>query len=126
MTTMTKMRMTTRKSSRFLLPATFVLLLSATLLRASDNKAKQPYALIFGTVYGANDRPVYGVKVTIQREGQKKPKWELVSDHRGEFAQRVPAGEADYVITTDDKHPAPEVKVHVTNDERVDVTVHLK
>jgi hypothetical protein len=112
--------MTTRKNS-FLM---FTLLLVAALLHASD-PAKKPYALIFGTVYGANDRAVYGVKIKIRRADQKKPKWELMSDHAGEFAQRLPAGTADYIITTDEKHPAPEVKVHIENDERKDVSVHL-
>jgi hypothetical protein len=109
--------MTTRKNS-FLL---FTFLLVAALLHASDS-AKKPYALIFGTVYGADDRPAYGVKIKIRRADQKKPKWELTSDHAGEFAQRVPAGEADYVITAEH---AAELKVHVTNDERQDVTLHL-
>jgi hypothetical protein len=118
--------MKTRKNrSSLVLPLLFVLLLPAAHLRAFDSKPK-PYALIFGTVYGADDRPMYGVKITIRRADQKKPKWELVSDHSGEFAQRVPAGEADYVITTDEKHPAQEVKVHVDNEERKDVSVHLR
>jgi len=110
--------MKTRKNS-FLI---FTLLLVAALLHASDSSAKKPYALIFGTVYGANDRPAYGVKLKIRRADQKKPKWELTSDHAGEFAQRVPAGEADYVITAEH---ATEVKLHITNDERQDVSVHL-
>jgi hypothetical protein len=116
------MKMKTRKNSPSpLLPILLLLLLPASLLRASDNKPK-PYALIFGTVYGADERPAYGVKIKIRRAEQKKAKWELVSDHAGEFAQRVPAGEADYVISADG---APEVKVHVDKDERVDVSVHL-
>src|SRR3954468_19977350 len=111
-------RMKTRKNSFFV----FTLLLVTALLHASDSSAKKPYALIFGTVYGADDRPAYGVKVKIRRADQKKPKWELTSDHAGEFAQRVPAGEADYVITAEH---AAEVKVRVENDERQDVSVHL-
>ena len=113
--------MTTRKNS-FLI---CTLLLVATLLHASDSATKKNYALIFGTVYGAEDRPAYGIKIKIRRADQKKPKWELMSDHAGEFAQRLPAGTADYIITTDDKHRAPEVKVHIENDERKDVSVHL-
>ena len=109
--------MRTRKNS-FLICA---LLLVAALLHASDS-AQKPYALIFGTVYGADDRPAYGVKIKIRRADQKKPKWELTSDHAGEFAQRVPAGAADYLITAEH---AAEVKVHIDNDERQDVSVHL-
>jgi len=54
----------------------------------------------------------------------------------GEFAQRVPAGTADYIIWTDLKgyksldgrklSPGDEAKVHVDNDERVDTGLHLK
>jgi hypothetical protein len=96
----------------------------------------QPYALIFGTVWGPDDHPVYGVKVKIRRADQKKAHWELYSDHHGEFAQRLPAGPADYLVWADLKgykssngkelHQDGEVKVHVDNDEREDVGLHLK
>ena len=39
----------------------------------------------------------------IRRADQKKAKWELNSDHSGEFAQRLPAGKADYVVWADMK-----------------------
>ncbi len=45
--------------------------------------------------------PLYGVKVKIRRADQKKAHWELYSDHNGEFAQRVPAGQADYLVWAD-------------------------
>jgi hypothetical protein len=100
-----------------------------------DNQDKKNYALIFGTVWGPDDRPVYGVKVKIRRADQKKPAWQLYSDHNGEFAQRVPPGKADYVIWADLKgfkspeykslHPGTEVTVHIENDERADTGVHL-
>jgi hypothetical protein len=96
----------------------------------------QPYALIFGTVWGPDDRPLYGVKVKIRRADQKKAHWELYSDHHGEFAQRLPAGAADYLVWADLKgykslngkelHQDGEVKVHVDGDERQDVGLHLK
>jgi len=91
---------------------------------------EKPYALIFGTVFGPDDRAVYGVKVKIRRASEKKAKWELYSDHHGEFAQRVPAGEADYIVWADVKtakgSSPPEVKVHVINDERQDIGLHLR
>lgn len=105
-------------------------------LSAQKSKGK-PYALIAGTVWGPDDRPVYGVTVKI-RKGTDKPnkvRWELYSDHMGEFAQRVPAGESDYVLWTDLKglkpadgkpvHLVKEVTVHIYNDERQDVGLHL-
>ena len=61
-------------------------------------KAEKPYALIFGTAYGPDDRPLYGVKITIRPQAKKHPSWYLLSDHRGEFAQRVPPGPSDYLV----------------------------
>jgi hypothetical protein len=114
-----------------LLALCLLLLAPACVLRAdSESHARDPYALLFGTVYGPNDLPAYGVKITIRRADQKKPKWELTSDHQGEFAQRVPAGKADYVIAANVKTskgvPKPEVTVHVEKDERKDFVLHVK
>jgi len=127
---------------RFLL----VVLLLATLVsppmaaaqksKSKDKDRDKPYALIAGTVWGPDDRPVYGVRVKIRRstDKPKKVRWEVFSDHNGEFAQRVPAGEADYILTADlkgiksaDGKPlhAQEVTVHIYNDEREDTGVHL-
>lgn len=110
------------------------------LLAASNSKDKdkaKPYALIAGTVWGPDDRPVYGVTVKIRRatDKAKKVRWELYSDHMGEFAQRVPAGEADYILWADlkgvksaDGKPlrlVQQVTVHIYNDERADTGLHL-
>lgn len=94
-------------------------------------KELKPFALIFGTVWDKNDRPVYGVpvKIRLASEKKEKAKWELVSNHTGEFAQRVPAGKADYIVWADIKTakgtPKPQRTVHVENDERVDISLHL-
>jgi hypothetical protein len=97
----------------------------------------KPYALIFGTVWGPDDRPVYGVRVKIRRstDKPKKVRWEVYSDHHGEFAQRVPVGELDYILSADLKgvkfadgtqaKMEKEVTVHIYNDEREDVGLHL-
>src|SRR5580704_8632065 len=102
---------------------------------SAENKREKPYAVIFGTVWGPDDHPVYGVKIKIRRENEKKARWELYSDRNGEFAQRVPAGKQDYVVRADTKgHKSAggnplqgdEVKVHVEADERVDTGLHLR
>jgi hypothetical protein len=97
----------------------------------------KPYALIFGTVWGPDDRPVYGVRVKIRRatDKPKKVRWEVYSDHHGEFAQRVPVGELDYILSADLKgvkfadgtqaKMEKEVTVHIYNDEREDIGLHL-
>jgi hypothetical protein len=102
---------------------------------ASALKAKNNYAVIAGTVWGPNDHPVYGVLVKIRPAKDKKPKWQVYSDHMGEFAQRVPTGESDYFLTADlkgfkttDGRPlrlVKEVTVHIYNDEREDTGLHL-
>ena len=103
----------------------------------SSAKAKEkPYALIFGTVWDPDNRPIYGIKVKIRRADDRKPKWELFSDHNGEFAQRVPPGPADYLVWADLKgvksqsgkqlELEKEVPVHITAEERVDIGLHLK
>jgi hypothetical protein len=96
---------------------------------SSQPKSKiKPYALIFGTVWNKQDRAVPGVKVRIRRATDKKPKWELISDNNGEFAQRVPAGKADYLVWAEikgQKGHVAETKVHIDNDERQDIGLHL-
>lgn len=119
-------------------PAIVCLGRSAAVARTSpfeDNKHEKPYAVIFGTVWGPNDHPLYGVKVKIRRENEKKVRWEVYSDHNGEFAQHVPAGKQDYIIWADTKgHKSANgdplrgeaVKVHIDADERADTGLHLK
>ena len=109
---------------------------------ADDKKQKEkPYALIFGTAYGPDDRPFYGAKITIHPVTKKHPSWDLISDHRGEFAQRIPPGPGDYLVygeaeyapVSSDSKPQKsktkrlkgEAKVHVDNEERVDISLHL-
>jgi len=104
-------------------------------LGAESKDKVKPYALIFGTVFDAAGHQLYAVKVKIRRADEKKARWELYSNHTGEFAQRVPPGPADYVIWADVKgyklddgrrlKPGEEVKVHFDGDERQDMSLHL-
>ncbi len=107
----------------------FCVTLPGALAQSEKQKPVKPYALIYGTVWTPQNRAAYGVKVKIRRVEDKKARWELYSDHAGEFAQRVPAGAADYIVWADLKVPKgqspPQVKVHVDNDERVDIALHL-
>ena len=114
----------------------FALILIVPVLSHAGEDPRKPYALIFGTVWGPNNRPVYGVRVKIRRADQKKSKWELYSNHQGEFAQRLPAGKADYIVWADLKgfksmsgkelSPGEQVTVHIEGDERQDIGLHLK
>jgi hypothetical protein len=123
-----------RRTTAALAAAFFLALIFASPLCAQEATKPKPYALIFGTVFDPAGHSVYGVKIRVRRAGSndKRLRWELISDHHGEFAVRVPAGKADYVVSTDFKRsrdlpygPAPERVAGVQNDERVDISLHL-
>jgi hypothetical protein len=102
-----------------------------------DKKAEAKHdGLIFGTVWDRNNQSVYGVRVKIRAASEKKARWEVYSNHAGEFEQLVPAG--SYVVWADVKRPKratkgdqgnhwspPQVTVQVQNDVRVDIGLHL-
>ena len=105
---------------------------------AAQNSKGKPYAVIVGTVWGPDDHPVYGVTVKIRKATDKpnKVRWQLYSDHHGEFEQQLPAKEAEYVVWADLKgfkspdgqpvHLVKEVTVHIYHDERQDIGLHLE
>jgi hypothetical protein len=117
-----------------LLLASLFLFVPPRALGSSPEKPK-PYALIFGTVWDPDGHPLYGVKVRIRRADENKVRWELYSNHTGEFAQRLPVGKADYIVWADTKSyklpsgkklkPGAEVTVHIDSDERSDIGLHL-
>jgi hypothetical protein len=120
--------------------AGFLVLTCAIALASSVPRDKKTEAkhdgLIFGTVWDRNNRPVYGMRVKIRRASEEKARWEVYSNHAGEFEQLVPAG--SYVVWADVKRPKkakkgdqgnqwspPQVTVQVQNDVRVDIGLHL-
>jgi hypothetical protein len=135
----TKTVNTDRRSITIAVVGSVLLGLCASSFAAADAKQKH-YGLIFGTAYGPDDRPIYGVRVTIRPAGKKHPSWELMSDHRGEFAQHVPPGPGDYVVVGEVEimprengkpqkskklHLKGETKVHIEGEERHDFSLHL-
>ena len=97
-------------------------------LQDGEKKSSTDFGVLFGTVYNAQSRPVYGVTVKIRRASEKKARWETISDHSGEFAERVPTG--DYVVWAEVKKKGkekanPQAAVHVDNGVRSDVSLHL-
>ena len=121
-----------------LLSCLAVLLIIPVAARSGQRPTVQNTAVIFGTVWGPDDRPVYGVTVKIRRarDKAKKPRWEVHSNHLGEFEQLVPAGKETYVLwadtrglkTRNGKHlqPGQQVTVEIEGNERVNTGVHLK
>jgi hypothetical protein len=117
--------------------ASFLLMISLIVAAKAQvqNDREKPYAIIFGTVWDPDGHTLYGVRIKIRRAEEKKARWEQYSNHTGEFAQRVPAGAADYIVWADVKgyklasgkklKPGSEVTVHIDNDERSDIGLHL-
>jgi hypothetical protein len=123
--------------SRLLVSTCLLVFLISSALPQRPERPKPPdYALIFGTVWGPDDLALPGVKVKIRRAEDKKARWELYSNRRGEFEQRVPAGRHDYLVWADSKgyklsngkhlQPSRELTVHIENNERADTGLHLK
>jgi hypothetical protein len=122
-------------------PAFLLACLSVFLILSTVSLGRQPaqsgdYALIFGTVWSPDDHALAGVKVKIRRAGEKKARWEVYSNRRGEFAQRVPVGKQEYIVWADTKgykspngrhlQPGPEVTVRIAGNERADIGLHLQ
>lgn len=133
------MAITKRATLNLALALCVVILLSSAPAKKED--LRKHYGLIFGTAYGPDDRPLYGVKIKIHPVGKKHPSWDLVSDHRGEFAQRVPPGPSDYLIVGraeiallengqpklhKTKKLKAETRVHIDKEERQDISLHLR
>jgi predicted nucleotidyltransferase len=126
-------RQTTARKAATLF-SVFIILIFA-LAATGDSRAqsapavKKDYALIYGTVWGPDDHPVAGIPIKIRRASDKKAKWDLMSDRNGEFAQRVPVGTQDYIVQAQVKtpkgQPKPEATVHIDDNERRDVGIHL-
>ena len=98
---------------------------------------RQPYALTMGTVWDPG-RPsaLWGQGEDTAGNGQARRRaLGAYSNHTGEFAQRVPVGNADYIVWADlrgyklasgkNLKPGAEVTVHIDNDERADIGLHL-
>ncbi len=60
-------------------------------------KARPPESVITGTVFTEKGFSLPGAEVKIYRAGERKARWEAVSDRRGEFGVRVPLG-AEYEV----------------------------
>jgi len=124
-------------STCLLVPLSCFFLLT-TNAASEDRNSPKPVktALIFGTVWGPDDRPLPGIVVKIRRAGEKKARWQVRSNHRGEFDQEVPSGKQDYLIWAEVKgvklpggrhlQPSPEVTVHIESNERADTGLHLQ
>ena len=103
-----------------------VLLAFALLSSAADRKP-EAYAVIAGTVFRGDGFSLPGASVTLTaKDALKRKKRQAVSDARGEFAFRVPAGAGSYIVKAAAKgFQAIEKEATVAGEERVEVTLLL-
>lgn len=102
------------------------LALPAGVSAGKKKQKEEHYALLVGSVFTAEGYSLPGVRVSIKRKGDRKPHWHAESDHRGEFAVRLPSGPATYEVTTESKNRVNETKsVEFKDEERVDVFFRL-
>ena len=93
---------------------------------AKKKQAAAPEALVAGTVFHASGSSMRGVKVIVFNEAQPKKKLRGLTDGRGEFAIRVPSGEAHYLVQASAKgFVSAEKKVQIYGMEKVNVNLIL-
>ena len=72
----------------------------ATLGEAAMAQDRLPeHALLFGTVFRGSYLALEGARVVAYDEAKPKKKYRAVTNYRGEYRIRVPAGDATYVVT---------------------------
>jgi hypothetical protein len=96
---------------------------------ASAQNSNGSHALdfvIFTTVFTDKGFALFGARARVRREEDKKFKWEAMSDHRGEFAIRVPQG-TEYEMTIEARGFKTETrKINTREDNRADLTIRME
>ena len=72
--------------------AVLVSLAGASAAAAQEKKKRPPEVVIVGTVFTEKGFSLPGATIRITRVGERKARWDAVSDRRGEFGVRVPQG----------------------------------
>jgi len=94
--------------------------------KQKGGKQKQEsYALLAGTVFDENGRRVPEAGIRI-REKDGKRHWEALTDASGEFAVRLPAGTAVYIVGASRRgFSADSKEVTIGADERQDISLRI-
>jgi len=95
---------------------------------AGQKKQANSYATVGGTVFRDPGLALPGAKVVLTRRDDSKNKkiGEMETNYRGEFAFRVPASEAIYVLKASMKGYGPQEKeAMISGEESIDVNLVL-
>jgi hypothetical protein len=80
----------------------------------NKRKSKIPPFLILGTVFNERALAFPGVQVKIRRKGEKKFRYEMYTNSRGEFAIRVPDG-IEYEVVVRQKNYQDQSQIVAAN-----------
>jgi len=124
-----------RRKTRIISLLITLTLAAASILPALGDKKKaaaEPYVLLAGTVFQETGFALPNAEVIViqdpapETKHSKAKKMQAVSDSRGEFAIRLPAGNVRYAIKVNAKGFRGEEKsVTVQGEDRLDVTFQL-
>jgi hypothetical protein len=124
-----------RKTRIISLLISLLTLAAASILPALGDKKKdaaEPYVLLAGTVFQESGFALPNAEVVViqdpapETKHSKVKKMQALSDSRGEFAIRLPAGNAHYLLKVSAKGFRDEEKpVTVQGEDRLDVTIQL-
>jgi hypothetical protein len=82
--------------------------------------------VIFATVFNDRGFALYGARTRLRRLGEKKFRWEAMSDHQGELAFRVPPG-AEYEMMIEARGFQTQTrKIDARQDNREDLTIRME
>lgn len=65
---------------------------------AAQRRPSEPTALLFGTVFQGSYLALPGARVVAWAEANPRKKYRAVTNYRGEYRIRVPAGDATWVL----------------------------
>jgi len=91
----------------------------------SKHKSKIPPFLILGTVFNEHALAFPGVEVKIRRKGEKKFRFDIYTNSRGEFAIRVPDG-IEYEVVVRQKNYKEQSQPVVANMAEVQKRLTFK
>ena len=67
-------------------------------LATAQRKGSERTALLFGTVFRDSYLALEGARVVAYNEASPRKKYRAVTNYRGEYRIRVPAGDATYIV----------------------------
>ena len=91
----------------------------------SKRRSKIPPFLILGTVFNEHALAFPGVEVKIRRKGEKKFRYDIYTNSRGEFAIRVPDG-IEYEVVVREKNYKEQAQLVAANRSDVQKRLSFK